>query len=409
MQKKLHFFIIDDDKSALHIYENLLKKAGHKVTATTSSQTALEEITELQPDCVLCDLSMPGIDGMELYQAIRQLDTIQQPTFIIVTGKVFEYDHRRALEMGVDGYIHKPINPQTFLDEVLSVYLGTMKVHFWGSRGTLPVPGEKTLKFGGNTNCVTLTIGNNYFFIFDAGTGIKELSNHLLKENKFPLTAKIFISHPHYDHINGIPFFVPLYMSANHFEIFGTRHAGIGIEKLLADQMDSVYFPITMKEFGAKISFRDLCEESFNIDNIKIQTILLNHPGKCLGYRVEYKNKIFCYVTDNELYLEDSDSFNQFDVDQLIDFIREADVLVIDATYTDEEYLKKSGWGHSGVSRVVEVANAGKVKLLCLYHHDPDEFDKQIAEKLKSAKELLKKLKSKTICCASNEGMEIVL
>jgi phosphoribosyl 1,2-cyclic phosphodiesterase/ActR/RegA family two-component response regulator len=409
MQKKIHFFIIDDDKSALHIYENLLKKAGHKVTTTSTSQTAIDEIISSKPDCVLCDLSMPGVDGMDLFQSIRALKNIEQPTFIIITGKVFEYDHRRALEMGVDGYINKPINPESFLEEITAAHEGKMLVHFWGSRGTLPVPGENTIKFGGNTNCVTLSIGTSYFFIFDAGTGIKSLSNHLIKENKFPLNAKIFISHPHYDHINGIPFFVPLYMHGNHFEIFGTRHSGIGIEKLLADQMDSVYFPITMKEFGAKISFRDLSEETFKIDNIEISTILLNHPGKCLGYRIQYKNKAFCYITDNELYLEDSPNYNQFDVDQLIAFMKDADVCVIDATYTDEDYLRKTGWGHSGVSRVVDVADKANVKLLCLYHHDPDEFDKEIAAKLKFAKDLLKKRRSKTVCCASNEGSEILI
>jgi phosphoribosyl 1,2-cyclic phosphodiesterase/CheY-like chemotaxis protein len=407
MQKKIHFFVIDDDKSALHIYETLLKKAGHRVTTTTSSQTALEEIINTKPDCILCDLSMPGIDGLDLYESIRQLDSIHQPTFIIITGKIFEYDHRHALEKGVDGYLNKPVNPETFLKEILAAHQGSMVVHFWGSRGTLPVPGVHTIKFGGNTNCVTLTLGNNYFFIFDAGTGIKALSNHLLKENKFPMSAKIFISHPHYDHINGIPFFGPLYMGGNHFEIFGTKHSGIGIEKLLADQMDSVYFPITMKEFSAKISFHDLTEETFKIDGITIQTLLLNHPGKCLGYRVTYKNKVFCYVTDNELYLEDSPNYNQHDVDLLTTFIEHADVLVIDSTYTDESYMKKIGWGHSSVSRVVEVAHKAKVKQLCLYHHDPDEFDKQIAEKLKFARALLKKRHSKTTCSASVEGSEI--
>jgi phosphoribosyl 1,2-cyclic phosphodiesterase/CheY-like chemotaxis protein len=409
MQKKIHFYIIDDDKATLEIYASLLKKAGHRVTSTTSSLYALEEIKKQEPDCIMCDLSMPGIDGLDLFQSIRKTKSLKQPTFIIVTAKVFEYDQRKALELGVDGYLNKPINAETFVDEIAAIHSSTMAIHFWGSRGTLPVPGEKTIKFGGNTNCVTLTIGNKYFFIFDAGTGIKELSNHLLKENKFPLTAKIFISHPHYDHINGIPFFVPLYMKGNAFEILGTRHSDIGIEKLLADQMDSVYFPITMKEFGAQITFKNLCEETFNIDNLEISTILLNHPGKCLGYRVSYKNKTFCYVTDNELYLEDSPHYNQFDVDKLINFIKDADVLVIDATYTDEEYLKKIGWGHSAVSRVVDVADKANVKQLCLFHHDPDQFDSEIAAKLKFAKNLLKERGSKVVCVASVEGTTITI
>ena len=403
----LHFLIIDDDKSSLEIYESLLTKAGHQVTATTSSALALDLIGETRPDCIICDLSMPGIDGLDLFQSVRKITHITQPTFIIITAKVFDYDQRRALELGVDGYLTKPVNPQTFLTEVTAIHHGTMEVRFWGSRGTLPVSGEKTLKYGGNTNCVTLTIANKHLFIFDAGTGIKELSNYLLQENKFPLTAKIFVSHPHYDHINGIPFFVPLYMKGNAFEILGGRHSDRGIEKLIADQMDSVYFPITMKEFGAQITFKNLGEESFQLGEVKISTILLNHPGKCLGYRIDYKGKSFCYITDNELYLENSPHYAQFDVDKLITFIQQTDVLVIDATYTDDEYPKKIGWGHSAVSRVVDVAAKAQVKELCLYHHDPDQFDVHIDAKLQFARDLLAQRGSSTLCSASMEGSTI--
>jgi len=280
---------------------------------------------------------------------------------------------------------------------------------FWGIRGALPVPGKKTIRYGGNTNCVTLTIGKKNFFIFDAGTGIKELSNHLIKQRKIPLSAKIFITHPHYDHINGIPFFSPLYLAGNEFELFGTEHSGNNIGNLISKQMDTIYFPITIEEFKAKLTFRDIGEEDFYIDDIHIQTILLNHPGKCLGYRVQYKNKSFCYITDNELHLKTSPQYNQETVDRLIHFISNTDILVIDSTYTDIEYLKKIGWGHSCVSQVVDIADKAKVKLLCLYHHDPSQYDKDIDLKLKKARSLLKSRHSKTRCIAPNEGKKIIV
>ena len=247
-----------------------------------------------------------------------------------------------------------------------------------------------------------MTLPKNHFFIFDGGTGIKELSNYLIEQNKFPIVGKIFISHPHWDHINGIPFFAPLYMKGNEFEILGASHYDINVEKIISDQMSSVYFPITTKEFAAKLAFHNLTEESFNIDEIQIQTILLNHPGRCLGFRVQYKNKIFCYITDNELYLEGMPYYNQFDVDRLVQFINEADVVVIDSTYTDEEYLKKVNWGHSSVSRVVDIVDKAKVKLVCLYHHDPDQFDIDIKLKLQQAKSLLKErgIKNSMHCTA---------
>jgi len=284
-----------------------------------------------------------------------------------------------------------------------------MIIEFWGVRGTLPVPGPLSLRYGGNTNCVTVKFGDKYFFIFDAGTGIKELSNHLIQENKFPISATIFISHPHYDHINGIPFFMPLYMEGNKFEIIGTYHAGLSIEELISNQMDSVYFPITIKEFGAKLTFRNLNEENIKIGDVDVSTISLNHPGKCLGFRVKYQNKDFCYITDNELYAKDSPLYNQIEEDKLIHFIKDVDVLVIDCTYTDLDYQLKAGWGHSSTSRVVDIADKGKVKLLCLYHHDPDQMDDDIDRKLEHAIQLLKERNSSTECIAPKEGEKIIL
>ncbi|HSW71141.1 MAG TPA: response regulator, partial [Gammaproteobacteria bacterium] len=368
MQKSLHFLVIDDDKQSIDLYKNLLEKAGHTVTALTSTVHALEQITKIQPDCVLCDLMMPNSDGLALFQKLRAQEDLTQPVFIIITAKNFESDHQRALELGVDGYLIKPIQPTTFVDKLLEIILGVMTVQFWGVRGTLPVPGEKTVRYGGNTNCVTLSIARKHFFIFDAGTGIKELSNYLVKHHLSPFTAKIFLSHPHYDHINGLPFFVPLFDKGNEFEILGTNQGDLTIENLVSAQMDGVFLPFTMKEFGAKISFRNLSEEDFFIDNIDVRTILLNHPGRCLGFRIQYKNKVFCYITDNELYPENSRHFNQFEWDRLLQFIKETDVLVIDSTYTDEEYQRKVGWGHTSVTRVVDLADQAKVKLLCLFH-----------------------------------------
>jgi phosphoribosyl 1,2-cyclic phosphodiesterase len=282
---------------------------------------------------------------------------------------------------------------------------GKMLIRFWGTRGSLPVPGKKTTRYGGNTNCVTLNFAKNVFFIFDAGTGLKELSNHLVKENKFPLSAKVFITHPHYDHINGIPFFAPFYQEDNRFEIFGTNHNDYNIKDLIAGQMDTVYFPVTMQEFQSTLTFRTLEEEKFNCEGMEISTIILNHPGRCLGYRVQNNKKSFCYITDNELYLENDELFKQEDVERLVDFIKDSDFLVMDSTYnTDCEYEKKLNWGHSCVSRVIDVADKANVKTLCLFHHDPDQYDKQIDEKLKNAKTLLKARGSKTRCIAAHEG-----
>ena len=281
-ETNMHFLIVDDDKTSAEMHAAMLEKAGHKTTVITSSKAALAQVATLAPDCIISDLIMPELDGIGFFQAVRKISMPKQPTFIILTSKVFEFDRRRAFEMGVDGYLTKPPHPDTFVNDLIEIINKEVIVQFWGVRGTLPVPGENTVHYGGNTNCVTLTLGRKHFFIFDAGTGIKRLSNYLIAQNKFPMSAKIFISHPHYDHINGIPFFAPLYMKGNEFDFYGAPYGDITIEKIITGQMDSIYFPITTKEFAAKINFHDLKEETFNIDEVQIQTMLLNHPGSCL-------------------------------------------------------------------------------------------------------------------------------
>jgi CheY-like chemotaxis protein len=410
MDNKMRFLVIDDSKTILMTYTLLLQQAGHEVTALSTTNEALEAITKFQPDCVICDLMLPGMDGIELFQKVRDNKAIKQPAFIVISAKQFEYDRRRAMEAGVDAYMTKPINNETFVDEITGHVAGKMTIHFWGVRGTLTVAGAKSVRYGGNTNCIVLNIANKQNFIFDAGSGIKELSNYLLKQGKFPYKAKIFISHPHYDHINGIPFFVPLYMKGNEFEFLGADQGSIKLEEYLSKHMDSVFFPVTMDEFQSTVKFHSLTEETLMIDDIRVDTMLLNHPGRCLGYRVEYKGTIFCYITDNELYLkDDKQRYNAEEEDRLIRFVRNADVLIIDSTYTDKEYPRKVGWGHSPLSNVVDVADRAQVKLLCLHHHDPDQNDDDIDAKLAQAQALLAERKSKTKCIAPHEGDELVI
>lgn len=407
MDKKT-FLIVDDDKEMIELLTTLLKKAGHEVSALSSSEQALKEISILKPDCIISDLIMPRLNGIELFEKIQTVNNIKQPKFIIVSVRQYDFDKRRALEAGIDGYIYKPIDINTFVDEVMSIVEDEIIVTFWGVRGTLPVPGKDTLRYGGNTNCVTLSISKKYLFIFDAGTGIKSLSTHLIKQGNLPISAKIFITHPHYDHINGLPFFIPLYLKGNEFEVFGTSSHGINVQKYIEGQMDSVYFPITTKEFSSKITFHNLSEESLTMENgITIDTINLNHPGGCIGYRIIFRNKIFCYITDNEIHPEHSPASSEYDKSRLINFIQGADMVVIDSTYTDNEYEKKTFWGHSSISQVVDVLAKAKVKLGCLYHHDPDQTDDDIDIKLNQAQELLKKMNSTTQCIAPHEGDSI--
>lgn len=403
--KKLQFFVVDDDPDVVDFISSLLQGEGHSVSGAVSSASALADILAQKPDCVLIDLMMPGTDGLELCKQLGEREELRDTKLVIVSAKPYEADRARAYEFGAEGYITKPLNAETFLKKLFRILDDKMELTFWGVRGTLPVPGQNTLKYGGNTSCVSIEFSKGQFFIFDAGTGIKALSDHLASEKRQRLEAKIFISHPHWDHINALPFFTPLYIPGNEFEVLGASHGNISMRQMISAQMDGIYFPIRLKQFGARVYFRDLEEEDFSLgDGITIKTKLLNHPGKCLGYRVEYKGRSICYVTDNELDLEDSEFYNPFYVKNLTSFIRGTDILITDTTYTDEEYVTKVGWGHSCISRVVDLAHSGEVKQLLLFHHDPDQTDADIDRKLQAAVSQLDERNSATRCLAPTEG-----
>ena len=407
MKTKLKFFVVDDDEDIVGLQTTILESAGHEVRAETSGVSALPGILMEKPDVILVDILMPGMDGLELCRKVREEKAFRDKKIIFVSAKSYEFDRRRALSFGADGFILKPIVAETFLDQVERIIEDRIELAFWGVRGTLPVPGEKALRYGGNTSCISLEFSKDRFFIFDGGTGIKVLSDHLLAQGRTRLDAKVFISHPHWDHINALPFFVPMYMPGNEFEICGACHGDVTMRELISAQMDDVYFPITIKEFGARVYFRDLREQTVEFDDIVIKTMLLSHPGYCLGYRVEYKGRSICYVTDNELYLASDPSYNRTYVRNLTRFVEGTDALITDTTYTDEEYQRKVGWGHSSVGQVVELAHDAKVKVLYLFHHDPDQSDDDIDAKLKTAVGLLGERNSSTRCLAPAEGLRV--
>ncbi len=400
----LNFYVVDDDPLAAKAMSELIAIAGHAVKATTSSLTALADILVQKPDVVVIDLMMPDVDGIELCAMLRAKPSTAGIKIVLVSAKTYEFDRKRALGAGADGFIQKPISAETFMSRILRIVEDKLDLTFWGVRGTLPVSGGKSLRYGGNTSCVTLEFPTHQLFVFDAGTGIKSLSDHLLKQKRSRIEAKIFLSHPHWDHINALPFFVPLYHPGNDFEVLGARHGDTTMRQIISAQMDGVYFPITFQEFGARVYFHDLDEEELSFGRVKVKTMLLSHPGRCLGYRVDYNGRSVCYVTDNELFLEGNPHYNAHYVSKLTKFVQGTDALITDTTYTEQEYASKVGWGHSCIGEVVKLAHAAKVKTLYLFHHDPDQSDTAIDTKLEIAESQLAGLRSKTRVVAPHEG-----
>ena len=409
MSDKINVLIVDDDPDFAEVVSGLLESRGYVTTTAPDGHSALDRLQSNLPDVLVADIMMPGMDGFELCKRIRDDSDMAGLKIIFVSAKSYEFDRKRALALGADGFIAKPIDPDTFGEVVGKIVEDRVDIKFWGVRGTLPVPGEHALRYGGNTPCVTLEFTKGGMFVLDAGTGIKSLSDSLVAAGRTKLDAKIFISHPHWDHINALPFFVPLYTQGSDFEILGASHGDVSVRELIGAQMEDVYFPITVKDFSAHLEFRDLREETLDINGVKVSTMLLSHPGNCLGYRFDYKGRSVCYITDNELFLVEDPAYNPRYVEKLVHFCQAADVLITDSTYTDEEYLSKIGWGHSCISQVVDFAHRAEVKTLNLFHHDPDQSDDDIDAKLALAQEMLQLLGSKTACVAPKEGDAIAI
>ncbi|WP_026104192.1 MBL fold metallo-hydrolase [Anabaena sp. PCC 7108] len=261
-------------------------------------------------------------------------------------------------------------------------------VQFWGVRGSIPCPGLKTVRYGGNTPCIAMQAGGKRL-IFDCGTGVHVLGQSLLAQ--MPVEGHIFFTHCHWDHMQGFPFFTPAFIKGNKFNIYGAiAPDGSTIEQRLNDQMLHPNFPVPLQIMQANLNFYNIkAGQPIEIDDIFIETAPLNHPGEAVGYRVNWRGGSAVYITDTEHFP------NKLD-ENVLWLSRDADILIYDSTYTDDEYYSpkspKIGWGHSTWQEAVKIAQAANVKTLVIYHHDPahnddflDNVGKEAVEKFPGA------------------------
>lgn len=266
-----------------------------------------------------------------------------------------------------------------------------MRIRFWGTRGSLAKPGQATLRYGGNTSCVEARLADGTLIVFDCGTGAHGLGQTLLETPTRPIDGHLFITHTHWDHIQGLPFFAPLFVPGNTWDIYAP--GGLGgrrLEDTLAGQMEYTYFPVTLGQLGATIRYHDLAEGSFDLGHGRVTARYLNHPALTLGYRLEVGGSSIVYATDHEPHTPpqadpaDAQATPSHALaihhEELrhIAFLADADLVIHDSQYTAREYPQKIGWGHSTVEYAVDVALAAHAKRLALFHHDPLRHDDAI-------------------------------
>lgn len=434
--------VIDDNHTFRSQLALWLGERGWSLIDAQDCQRGMELARQHKPEIVLCDFLTPRCNGMQFCRDIRnQRDPQTGPQLIIATGGSHAMDRINALEAGADEYLVKPIQIQS-LDQFLARFgaipgrIGAeavsngsgnssegARLKFWGVRGSIPSPGPETVFYGGNTSCVEVRVGPEVI-VLDAGSGLRRLGLALKAEFKDkPMQLNLLITHTHWDHIQGFPFFLPAYDPKNNVTIYGYEGASQGLQNTLSSQMESPYFPISMQQMPGHIAIRELRDMNFKVGQVPVRAHFLNHPGICTGYRLMTPGGSISYLpdielrqrlrvrwnTDTSLVAPEERTTTPPEDRDLIEFIRDSDVLIMDSQYDAAEYENHVGWGHSCVEDSVAFALHANVKRLYLFHHDPDHTDEQISRMVARARQMAARRHSPLIIEAAREGYELIL
>jgi CheY-like chemotaxis protein/phosphoribosyl 1,2-cyclic phosphodiesterase len=426
---KRRILVADDVPGTVEFLAEMLTQRGYEVATAEDGEQCLERVRSFEPDLVILDIMMPKVHGIDVLKQIRADGTRKDIGFIVCSARSFSVDLKSVRDLGAFDFLMKPFEFQSILEKIEAYFAGrpprrgglsgagvivptvgqnaepyrpTLKTatgfwRLWGTRGSIPVSGPRFARHGGNTSGLEVRTGDD-LCIIDAGSGIRDLGLQLMAEG--PRKIPLLIGHTHWDHIQGFPFFVPAYVPGFEFEIYGASGFGKSLDQLFSGQLDRDYFPVEMHDMSARLNFRTLGENPVRFGKIAVYWELMNHPGATVGFRIEAEGQRIGYVTDNEFLkgyvgtpigmTQDSELVQPYE--RIVQFVADVDVLVLESQYTNEEYPKKIGWGHSMLSNACLLAKLARAKRMVVTHHDPMHDDDFLQTKLNLTRQILKEL-----------------
>ena len=406
--------IADNSRGSAQLIRNILESQNAEVREASSEKDCQKEAEQFQPDAIFLCLITPSIHGMKCLKTLKGISSTEKIPVVIMTEKALLQNYETSIDAGASYFLTKPYLPH----ELLSVFkkiqekklspapfklpshheetsqspysphseLTSNYIHFWGTRGSIPVAAPGYRQFGGNTSCLEISHGNN-LVVIDAGTGIRALGDKLLKNGINELD--LFIGHTHWDHILGFPFFAPVYSPSTKMNIYAPTGFGKTIKELFTGMLNQDYFPISLDKMQAQLKFKPP-EQHQHFGKIKIETFYATHPGAVLCFKITTPRRTIGYATDNEFLLGFHGHPNELHTEHpalkanqgIIDFFKGVDILVHEAQYFNEDYLARVGWGHSSMSNAAVLIKEAGIKQWIVTHHDPSHTDEVLHEKL---------------------------
>ncbi len=423
-QTKGRILIGEDVRTLSYGMQCVLEDHGYTVDTAADGEEVLRKVQVFEPDLVVLDIMMPKLHGIAVIKKLRSQPATSKLGVLMCTARDTRTDTAICRDLGVADLLVKPVAPEILIEKVDDFFLRRERAAnalgltptpatsapfrqtlsdalgrytLWGTRGSTPVPGARFLRHGGNTSCMSIECGGETV-IFDAGTGIREFGLELMKEDCRKI--RLFITHTHWDHIQGFPFFTPAYVPGFEMVIYGAEGFGKDLRSVFRGQLDRDYFPVQMEDMNSQIDFSNLDQNPVVAGSARIHWEFAQHPGATVGYKIEIAGRKIAWVPDNEFLQGYSGSPDVITRDhplvapygKMIDFLSDADVVIHEAQYTPEEYPGKMRWGHSSTANAAVLMKLAGVKRWIITHHDPMHDDAFLEIKLNVTRRILDRI-----------------